>query len=62
MLFKYRLVPRLLSLWGMIGGLSLFISCLLILFGRIEISGTTDFVLSLPIWINEMVLAACART
>ena len=58
MLFKYRLVPRLLSLWGMIGGLTLFISCLLILFGRIEIGGTTDLVLSLPIWINEMVLAA----
>ena len=57
-LFKYRLVPRLLSLWGMLGGLLLLISCLLILFGRIEIGGTTDLVLSLPIWINEMVLAA----
>lgn len=57
LLFKYRLVPRLLSLWGIIGGLTLLISCLLILFGRIEIGGTTDLVLSLPIWINEMVLA-----
>lgn len=58
LLFKYRLVPRLLSLWGMIGGLMLLISCFLILFGRIETGGTTDLVLSLPIWINEMVLAA----
>jgi hypothetical protein len=57
MLFKYRLVPRVLSLWGMIGGLMLLISCLLILFDRIKIGGTTDLVLSLPIWINEMVLA-----
>lgn len=56
-LFKYRLVPSVLSIWGMIGGLTLLISCLLILFGRIEIGGTTDLVLSLPIWINEMVLA-----
>ena len=56
-LFKYRLVPRVLSLWGMIGGLMLLISCVLILFGRIEIGGTTDLILSLPIWINEMVLA-----
>lgn len=58
LLFKYRIVPRLLSLWGMIGGLALLISCILILFGRIEAGGTTDLVLSLPIWINEMVLAA----
>lgn len=57
-LFRYRLVPRFLSLWGMLGGLLLLISCLLILFGRIEIGGTADLVLSLPIWINEMVLAA----
>lgn len=31
----------------------------LILFGRIEAGGTVDLVLSLPIGINEMVLAAC---
>lgn len=58
LMFKYRIVPRLLSLWGMIGGLMLLISCILILFGRIDAGGTTDLVLSLPIWINEMVLAA----
>ena len=58
LLFKYRIVPRPLSLWGMIGGLMLLISCLLILFGRITAGGTTDLILSLPIWINEMALAA----
>ena len=57
LLFKHRLVPRLLSLWGIIGGLTLLVSCLLILFGRIEAGGDTDLVLSLPIWINEMALA-----
>lgn len=56
-LLKYRLVPRLLSVWGLLGGLLLLFSCLLILFGRIESGGTTDLILSLPIWINEMVLA-----
>ncbi len=58
LLFKFRLVPRLLSVWGMVGGLMLLTSCLMILFGQIEAGGTTDLVLSLPIWINEMVLAA----
>ena len=35
----------------------LMVSCLLILFGRIEFGGGTDLALSLPIWINEMALA-----
>lgn len=62
LLFKYRLVPRFLSLWGMLGGLMLLTSCLMILFGRIEIGGMTDLILSLPIWINEMVLAVWLLT
>lgn len=57
MLFVFRLVPRVLSLWGLIGGLMLLVSIVLILFGQIEVGGTTDLVLSLPIWINEMALA-----
>lgn len=56
-LFAFRLVPRWLSAWGLIGGLMLLVSVLLILFGRIEIGSMTDLLLSLPIWINEMVLA-----
>ena len=57
MLFVFRLVPPVLSLWGLIGGLMLLVSCVLILFGQIEVGGTTDLILSLPIWINEMALA-----
>jgi hypothetical protein len=57
MLFVFRLVPRVLSLWGLIGGLMLLVSCVLILFGRITVGGGTDLILSLPIWINEMALA-----
>jgi len=56
-LFAFRLVPQVLSLWGLIGGLMLLVSCGLILFGRIEVGGRVDLILSLPIWINEMVLA-----
>lgn len=56
-LFKFRLVPRWLSIWGLVGGGMLFVSVLIILFGQIEIGSTLDTILSLPIWINEMVLA-----
>ncbi|MDJ0821597.1 MAG: DUF4386 domain-containing protein [Paracoccaceae bacterium] len=57
LLFTFRLVPAALSLWGLIGGAMLLLSCLLIAFGRIEAGATMDTILSLPIWINEMVLA-----
>jgi len=57
LLFRFRLVPAFLSIWGLIGGVMLLASVLLILFGRIEIGSTTDTLLSLPIWINEMALA-----
>lgn len=57
MLYVFRLVPRMLALWGLIGGLMLLVSCVLIMFGQIEVGGTTDLILSLPIWVNEMALA-----
>lgn len=57
MLYAFRLVPPVLSLWGLIGGLMLLVSCVLILFDRVEMGGTTDLILSLPIWVNEMALA-----
>ena len=56
-LFLHRLVPPVLSLWGLIGGMMLMVACVLILFGQINAGGTTDLILSLPIWVNEMVLA-----
>ncbi len=56
-LFRFRLVPAVLSLWGLLGGLMLLVSGLLILFGQFEMGSTTDTILSLPIWINEMALA-----
>lgn len=56
-LFRFRVVPTILSIWGLIGGLMLLASSLLILFGQVEMGSTTDTILSLPIWINEMALA-----
>ena len=56
-LFRFRLVPAVLSLWGLVGGLMLLVSGLLILFGQVEMGSTTDTILSLPIWINEMALS-----
>lgn len=57
MLFRFRIVPKNLAVWGLIGGAMLLASCVSILFGWIEMGGTADLLLSLPIWINEMVLA-----
>lgn len=56
-LFRFRVVPTILSIWGLIGGLMLLASSLLVLFGQVETGSTTDTILSLPIWINEMALA-----
>ena len=56
-LFSYRLVPVILSVWGLIGGMMLLLSCMLILFGWINSGSTIDTLLSLPIWLNEMALA-----
>lgn len=56
-LFIYRLVPVFLSVWGLVGGLTLLLSCMLILFGQIASGSRLDTLLSLPIWINEMALA-----
>jgi hypothetical protein len=57
MLYRFYLVPRVIAVWGLIGGAMLLLSCVSILFGWIEVGGPTDLVFSLPIWINEMALA-----
>ncbi len=57
MLFRFRIVPKTLAVWGLIGGAMLLVSCASILFGWIEMGETMDLLLSRPIWINEMALA-----
>lgn len=56
MLFKSRLVPRIVSGFGIIGAIMYFTAALLILFGREPLS-TIQIVLSIPLAISELVLA-----
>jgi hypothetical protein len=57
LLYQTKLIPRWLSLWGLIGTLSTVFASLLIMFDKIDIITTTYFVLFLPLIILEMVLA-----
>ena len=56
-LYNSQLVPRIISLWGLVGSIVLLIANLLILFGFTELNSVIDNLLSLPIGLNEMVLA-----
>jgi hypothetical protein len=56
-LYRWKLVPRWLSGWGLIATLPYLIAGLLVLFGRLESMSTFDAVLRLPLGIQEMVLA-----
>ena len=55
--YQYKLVPRWLSVWGLVGITLTSISCLLVLFHLIPPAGTIQVILSLPILVQEMVLA-----
>ena len=56
-LYNSQLVPRIISIWGFVGSIMLLAANLLILFGYTEINSAIDNLLSLPIGLNEMVLA-----
>jgi hypothetical protein len=55
-LFQSQLVPRWLSLWGLIGAVLLLVAGTLALYGESPTS-TISIVLTAPIGIQEMVLA-----
>lgn len=55
--YQHKLVPRWLSVWGLIGITLTSISCLMVLFHLIPSAGTIQVILSLPILVQEMVLA-----
>jgi len=55
--YQSKLIPRWLSVWGLIG-VPLWIAAeLLIMFGLIESFSTNAILLDIPIGVNEMVLA-----
>ena len=56
-LYNSQFVPQIISIWGLIGSIMLLVANLLILFGYTDINSTIDNLLSLPIGLNEMVLA-----
>jgi hypothetical protein len=56
MLYQSRLVPRFISVWGLIGALLMLAAGLLGMFGLSRFS-TITILLTLPLALNEMVLA-----
>lgn len=55
--YRSRLVPRWLSVWGLVAIPLLTVSALLVMFGVIDNLSTTQVVLALPLAVQEMVLA-----
>ena len=56
--YQYRLVPRWLSVWGLVGITLTIISALLVMFHLILLlSGTIQIILHMPILPQELVLA-----
>jgi hypothetical protein len=57
LLFQTKLIPRWLSLWGLLGTLFTIIASLLIMFHKVDIITSTYIVLNLPLILLEIVLA-----
>src|SRR5512136_1927065 len=55
--YQYRLVPRWLSIWGLVGIILTIISALLVMFHLLPPFGTIQVILNLPILPQELVLA-----
>jgi hypothetical protein len=55
--YQYRLVPRWLSVWGLVGIIFSIISALLVMFDLLPPFGTIQIILNLPILPQELVLA-----
>jgi hypothetical protein len=55
--YRSQLIPRWLSVWGLAGTVSCLAAGLLVLFQSIAVLSSTQVVLSLPIGVQEMVLA-----
>ncbi len=55
--YQFRLVPRWLSVWGLVGVTLTLITALLVMLHLIPGFGTVQMVLNLPILVQEMVLA-----
>lgn len=56
--FRYGLLPRWLSVWGLIGVLPAFLSGLLVMFESLNSSATALNALVVPLAVQEMAMAA----
>jgi hypothetical protein len=57
LLYQSKLIPRWLSGWGLIAAIPYLAAGLLLMFALISASSTTQWVLMLPLGLQEMVLA-----
>ena len=57
LLYQTKLIPRWLSLWGLLGTIFTIFASLLIMFHKIDIITSTYIVLNLPLILLEIVLA-----
>jgi hypothetical protein len=55
--YRSQLIPRWLSVWGLVGTVLCLTAGLLVLFQSIAVLSSTQVVLSLPLGVQEMVLA-----
>jgi hypothetical protein len=55
--YQYRIVPRWLTVWGLVGIILTIISALLVMFHLLPPFGTIQVILNLPILPQELVLA-----
>jgi len=55
--YQTKLVPRWLSIWGLVGVAPLAIAALLVMFGVVAPLSASQIVLALPIAVQEMALA-----
>jgi Domain of unknown function (DUF4386) len=56
-LYRSQLIPRWLSVWGLVGTVLGLVAGLLVLFRSIDLVSGTQVVLNLPIAVQEMILA-----
>lgn len=56
-LYQSRLVPRWISIWGIIAILLHFITAFLVMFGLVEMLSPVVLAMNLPIFLQEMVMA-----
>lgn len=56
-LYRARLVPRWISVWGLVSAVSYFLSGMLVLFGAIGSGSDAECLMTMPMLLQEMVLA-----